>query len=76
MARTWLEMILTMTEDGGHNTAVAGADSDMAASSVESYSSTQYSVMDGRGTEAESREPIAGVDGNLEVGAGLETMVT
>jgi hypothetical protein len=33
-------------------------------------------VMDERGTEAESRELAAGVDGNSGVGAGLEKTAT
>jgi hypothetical protein len=33
-------------------------------------------VMDERGTEAESRELVAGVDGNSGAGAGLERMAT
>jgi hypothetical protein len=31
-------------------------------------------VMDERGTEAESRELVAGIDGNWGVGVGLEKM--
>jgi hypothetical protein len=42
-----LETILTIMEDGGDKMAVIGMDSDIVASLVESYSSTQYSVIDG-----------------------------
>jgi hypothetical protein len=72
-ARAWSEMILTIMGDG---IAVVGADSDMAASSVENYDSMQHSVMDEQGTEAESRELIAGIDRNLGVGVGVEKTVT
>jgi aminopeptidase C len=73
MAQAWSEMILTITGDG---MAVAGADSDMAASSVENYGSTQRSVMGERGTRTESRELMAGMDRNSGTGAGLERTAT
>jgi hypothetical protein len=60
----------------GDGTAVAGADSDMVASSVENYDLMQCSVTDKRGTEAESRELVAGMDGNSGVGVGLERTAT
>jgi hypothetical protein len=64
-------MILMIMGDG---MVVVGADLDMAASSVENYGSMQRSVMDERGTEMESREPVVGMDRNSGVGAGLEKM--
>jgi hypothetical protein len=56
-------------EDGGDDSVDAG--SDMVASSVENYSSTQRSVMDGRGMGAESRELVAGCGRELGSGSGL-----
>jgi hypothetical protein len=41
---------------------------------LQPHVSHQHFVMDERGTEAESRELAAGVDGSLGVGAGLEGM--
>jgi hypothetical protein len=58
-----------MTEDGGDDSVDAGA--DMVASSVENYSSTQRSVMDGRGMGAESRELTGGCGWELGSGSGL-----
>jgi hypothetical protein len=58
-----------MTEDGGDDSVYAC--SDMVASSVENYSSTQRSVTDGRGTGVESRELAAGCGRELGSGSGL-----